>query len=130
METQTNQLPLSFSAANMAELMESEVGKFQPRRKICGRCDYYGSYNHAGLRCHECGGEFVSVEKWTVFNFFQRVKPHLKKTGHSEANWVPVFAAHYMENKGLGDFSLTLKFAYENFSLLTALYQDYLKGHR
>lgn len=118
---------MTFTLTEMQEMMESTVGSISPR-KLCGKCDYYSSQHHAGLLCCKCGGEFISVNTWTVYNLFQRVKPHLEKSHNSEEGWLAVFVAYYLHNKTKEDFGITYKYALDNGNTLKELYREYKKN--
>lgn len=56
-------------------VLETPVIEFQPKRKICPRCDNLCS--HALIYCNKCGTEYVTVKNMTVRNFINRIRKHI-----------------------------------------------------
>lgn len=111
------------------KILDTEVGHWSPKAKLCGKCDYYDTINHAGLKCNKCGGEPKSISTWTVFNAIKRTSIHFRnnKDRGQEATWFITFVAHYLEEKHKIDFSKTYGWAFDNYSTIKPLYIQAVK---
>lgn len=116
---------MNITVLDIKDILNSEVGRFQPKRQVCGKCDYFDSVSHAGLKCNKCGGDFVDVSKWTVLNLLSRIKKH-KINGE---DWMPVFVAYYLEEKDNLGFSKTYGWALDNYKLIKELYLEATKDN-
>lgn len=106
------------------EILNTEIGLLSKNPKLCGKCDYYDTVCHAGLKCRKCGGEPVSIAKWTVFNAINRAKVHFRNNRDrgQEATWMLVYVAHFLEKKYEADFGKTYGWAFDNYAEIKRLY--------
>lgn len=115
---------MKFDRDDMRLMLESEVGLYQPKRKACKKCDYYGSVKHAGIACTKCGGEMVDVSKWTIENLLIRSSVHCRDI----TSWLPVLVAHYLSLRDSLDFSDCNSFACSIIPQLREMYNATKKG--
>lgn len=111
------------------EMLDAKVGNFQPKRVICKQCGYFDGPGHKLIYCNKCGGEFINVAEWTVFNLLQRIKPHLSKGyDNVEANWLPLFLAIYLEKKHKISFMDAYSYTFDEYKKIKEWYVEYLKS--
>lgn len=78
-------------------VLETPVIEFQPKRKICPRCDNLCS--HALIYCNKCGTEYVTVKNMTVRNFINRIKKHFAYQGDGFSFFCGCSYSYFLERK-------------------------------
>jgi hypothetical protein len=120
----------TITLTDIEDILASEIKRFNPKLKLCGKCDYYDSQYHAGLKCTKCSGEFVNVSSWTIYNLFKRVKKHFKNNHDrgQEATWFIGYFAYFLEEKG-ANYGKAYSWAFDNYKTIKPLFIQGMKKY-
>lgn len=117
---------MKITEQDIREVLESEVGRFQPNRKVCKKCDYYDSVKHAGLVCTKCGGEFVNVSKWTYKNLLKRCSIHFRGGDllkqDTSFTWFLVPLAYFLAEQNKIDWGEAYQYVCSHWAEIKPLY--------